>query len=137
MVKTQKLILEYMNKNSEFNSESEQLDAFLILVSKIFSNILQATPDLEQKVKNGLFNAKNSLNFKLGFGLFTLCFELGKIHLAPLHIPPPTPFILKPLSGSTSTYQSVSSYIATELSIWFSTGLTPAGAPTPVSLILS
>lgn len=134
MLVTQNDILNYMNK--EFSSESEQLEEFFLLIGTIFSNIQPAVPNIKLSVENVL-QSNPSLSFSDGFLLFTDCLDLGKVFLAPLHIPPPFPFILTPPPNPTPTNLEVATHIASLLQTWVATGLTPAGAPTPVSLILS
>lgn len=133
MIVTQSDILNYMNK--EFNSEQEQLEEFFSLIGTIFSNIQPEIPGIKLSVEN-LLKSNLSLNFSLGFLLFTNCLELGKTLLAPIHAPPLLPFILTPPSNPMPTNLEVATHIASLLQAWVATGLTPAATPTtPLILI--
>ena len=133
MLVTQNDILNYMNK--EFSSESDQLEEFFSLIGTIFSNIQPTVPNIKLSVENVL-QSNPSLSFSDGFLLFTDCLDLGKVFLAPLHAPPPLPFILTPPPNPAPTNLEVATHIASLLQTWVATGLTPAVPPsTPLILI--
>ena len=133
MLVTQNDILKYLNK--EYNSENEQLEEFFSLIGTIFSNIQPAVPNIKLSVENVL-QSNPSLSFNDGFLLFTKCLDFGKVFLAPLHAPPPLPFILTPPPNPASTNLEVATHIASLLQAWVATGLTPAATlTTPLILI--
>ena len=133
MLVTQNDILNYMNK--EFSSESDQLEEFFSLIGTIFSNIQPAVPNIKLSVEN-ILKSNPSLNFDNGFLLFANCLDFGKVFLAPLHVPPPFPFVLTPPPNPTPTNLEVATHIASLLQTWVATGLTPAATPTtPLILI--
>ena len=132
MTKTQSDILNYMNQR--FNDEFDQLDAFFSLIGTVFSNVQPTVPGIKNSVES-MLRSNPSLSFSSGFLIFTQCLDIGKVFLAPVHMPPPAPFILTQLSSNNPTNAEVSTHIASLIQSWIATGATPAASPT-VPLIL-
>lgn len=133
MEKTKNEIKKYLNKKHK--SEKDQRAAFMIMISKIFSYIEPAVPDIEKLVLNKI-KPDQTIQFSMSEDMFVKCVTTCTPLLSTVHVPPTVPFIMTPIAKQPPTYEDLSNHIALLLSQWVATGSTPASSPT-IPLVLT